>query len=73
MPAQGRRFLGHHPTETPCATRDQAMLAMLIGCGFRRREGSPSGELDQIPFLLGHVSIQTTERQLGCNRSSGSP
>ena len=26
------------------------------------------GELDQIPFLLGHVSIQTTERHLGCKQ-----
>ena len=26
------------------------------------------GELDQIPFLLGHVSIQTTERYLGCKQ-----
>ncbi len=25
-----------------------------------------AGELDQIKFLLGHVSIQTTERYLGC-------
>jgi hypothetical protein len=26
------------------------------------------GELDQIQFLLGPVSIQTTERDLGCKR-----
>jgi len=26
------------------------------------------GELDQIQFLLGYVSIQTTERYLGCKQ-----
>jgi integrase len=26
------------------------------------------GEVDQIQFLLGHVSIQTTERYLGCKQ-----
>jgi integrase len=26
------------------------------------------GELDQIQFLLGHVSIQTAERYLGCKQ-----
>jgi site-specific recombinase XerD len=24
------------------------------------------GELEQIQFLLGHASVQTTERHLGC-------
>jgi site-specific recombinase XerD len=26
------------------------------------------GELEQIQFLLGHVSVQTTERHLGCTQ-----
>jgi integrase len=26
------------------------------------------GELEQIQFLLGHISIQTTERDLGCKQ-----
>jgi site-specific recombinase XerD len=27
---------------------------------------SAGGELEQIQFLLGHVSVQTTEKYLGC-------
>ena len=30
------------------------------------------GELEQIQFLLGHVSVQTTERYLGCKQRSRS-
>jgi integrase len=26
------------------------------------------GELDQIQFLLGHVSVETTEKYLGCQQ-----
>ena len=31
------------------------------------------GELEQIQFLLGHVSVQTTERYLGCKQRIRGP
>ena len=37
-PEQGRRLLEHPHPATPRELRDQAMLAMLIGCGLRRGE-----------------------------------
>ena len=34
---------------------------------------SSGGEIEQIQFLLGHASVQTTERYLGCKQNLGHP
>jgi site-specific recombinase XerD len=38
-----------------------------------KRCHSNGGELEQIQFLLGHASVQTTERYLGCKQNLGHP
>jgi len=58
--------------------RDLAMISVLVGCGLRRAELSAlchvnGGELKQIQFLLGHVSVLTTERYLGCKQNLEEP
>ena len=32
---------------------------------------SAGGEIEQIQFLLGHASVQTTERYIGCKQKLG--
>ena len=34
----------------------------------RTADASGDGELEQIQFLLGHVSVQTTDKYLGCKQ-----
>ncbi|HEX4164293.1 MAG TPA: hypothetical protein VHZ55_02370 [Bryobacteraceae bacterium] len=47
---------------------DASLLSSDIAAGIRRVKGHAGGELEQIQFLLGHVSVQITERYLGCKR-----
>ena len=55
---ESRRLTSRYSkTGPPDLRRTCARLCHLAG-----------GELDQIQFLLGHVSIQTTEQYLGCKQ-----
>jgi hypothetical protein len=46
---------------------------MIFGEPARKICHVNGGELEQIQFLLGHVSVLTTERYLGCKQSLEEP
>ena len=48
------------------AIGDLALHDLRRSCARLCRDAG--GELDQIQFLLGHVSVQTTEKYLGCKQ-----
>jgi hypothetical protein len=52
-----------------CITVMNALLHNDVSAGaFLAKDSAAGGELEQIQFLLGHVSVQTTERYLGCTQ-----
>ena len=57
------------------ALREKFGVAKLaphdLRCSCAKLCHSHGGELEQIQFLLGHVSVQTTERYLGKQGISG--
>jgi integrase len=55
--ACGQEYRGKDEHSAPSASRSCARLCHDSG-----------GELEQIQFLLGHVSVQTTERYIGCKQ-----
>jgi integrase len=60
------RQLGPDPT---FLTREDRIGRLKRVSAHKIRAGKGGGgELEQIQFLLGHVSLQTTERHLGCKQ-----
>ena len=67
-----RRFYAQGDLGNCKGKRESCGLAMIAPHDLRRTCArlchQAGGELEQIQFLLGHVSIQTTERYLGCKQ-----
>ena len=55
-----KEFASKTQTGQPCSSRSAALCPRLCHVA--------GGELEQIQFLLGHVSVQTTEKYLGCKQ-----
>ena len=64
MPEQSQRLWNAPDSQMLKGKRDRALLRRTCA----RLCHAAGGELEQIQFLLGHVSIQTTERYLGCKQ-----
>jgi site-specific DNA recombinase len=69
----GTTYSGTHAPIVDRETWERVQSAALCRMRHNRRScaklcHSGGGELDQIHFLLGHVSVQTTERYLGCKQ-----
>jgi integrase len=61
-------FMEQTPPQLRHELRAGQMAMVAIGGSCARFCHDSGGELEQIQFLLGHVSVQTTEKYLGCKQ-----
>ena len=57
-----------HVVNKTAASMNIPRLAPYVRRSCARLCHDSGGELEQIQFLLGHVSVQTTERYIGCQQ-----